>query len=110
MVSHQVKLKTPKRALNNITIKSISEFDPNHLIGIKTSRVYSQIARISRHPNKQTEKALLISALDRACIKSNVNGKIIKKDPPYGPMTADQIKLCFGGQVDRLPASSFIQL
>lgn len=110
MVSQQVRLKTPKHVPETITIKTISDFDPNHLIGIKTSRVYSQIARISRHPNKQNEKALLITALESACIKSIVNGKIVKRDPPYVPMTADQIRLCFGRHVDRLPASSFVKL
>lgn len=95
---------------NDSIIRVIAENNPKQLIGIKTSRVYSQIARMGRNPNKLTERALLISALEDASIKVRVNGRIIKKDPPYVPMKVDDIKLCFGKQFDRLPEASLVQL
>lgn len=110
MVSLKTRVKSNSKKRCTIKIKLIAEQHPEQLIGIKTSRVYSQIAHMSRATNKQAEKALLISALEDARIKVNIDGQKIRKDPPYVPMRADQIKLCFGLRAEKLPYDSFIHI
>ena len=82
MVSSRVKSKSAACPSNKITIKVIAQ-NPDSLIGVKTSRVYSQIARMSRDPRKQTERAFLITVLEESSVTTIVNGKTVKKDPPF---------------------------
>ena len=110
MVSLKTKVKSSSKKRGEIKIVQIAEQNPDQIIGIKTCRVYSQIARMSRVSNKHTEKVLLISALEDARIKVNVGGQTIRKDPPYVPMRAEHIKLCFGSRVDKLPYDSFVHI
>lgn len=83
---------------------------PDQLIGVKTSRVYSQIARVSRDSRMQLEKVILVDALEQSRIQVIVNGKTVKKDPPFIKMTAQNVKKCFGKQVEKLPKESFVKL
>lgn len=76
--------------------------DESQIVTIKTSRVYSQIARMGRQPNKSTEKKVLINALERASTKKEINGRIVSMEPPYVEMKSDEIKLCFERQLDRI--------
>ncbi len=100
---------TPKKG-EVIEIKAIAENNPEQLVGIKTIRVYSQIARMSRINNKPKEKAMLISALEDARVRINMGGKETKKDPRYIPMKASEVKLCFGSRVDKLHGDSFVYI
>ena len=109
MVSSKVKSKAVIRPENRITIKVITQ-DPDKLIGVKTTRVYSQIARMGRDPRKQTERALLISILEKSSINLKVDGRIIKKDPPFVTMKAADVKRCFGRQVEKLTDTSFFNV
>lgn len=109
MVSSKVKSKAVIRPENRITIKVITQ-DPDKLIGVKTTRVYSQIARMGRDPRKQTERALLISVLEKSSINLKVDGRIIKKDPPFVTMKAADVKRCFGRQVEKLADTSFFNV
>lgn len=72
--------------------------DPETPVHIKTIRVYSQIARISKNPNKQEERTLLIKMLEDSRINVTVNGKTISKDPPFITMKAQDVKRCFNIQ------------
>lgn len=109
MVSSKVKSKAVIHPENRITMKVITQ-NPDKLIGVKTIRVYSQIARIGRDPRKQTERALLISVLEKSSVDLKVDGKIIKKDPPFVTMKAADVKRCFGRQVEKLTDTSFFNL
>lgn len=109
MVSSRVKSKSAACPSNKITIKVIAQ-NPDSLIGVKTSRVYSQIARMSRDPRKQTERAFLITVLEESSVTTIVNGKTVKKDPPFVAMKAADVNKCFGKQVEKLPSASFIHL
>ena len=109
MVSSRVKSKSAARSSNKVTIKIITQ-EPDSLIGVKTSRVYSQIARMSRDPRKQTERAFLITVLEESSVTTTVNGKTVKKDPPFVAMKAADVNKCFGRQVEKLPDASFFHL
>ena len=80
------------------------------MIGVKTNRVYSQIARTGRNPHKNTEHAILISALEHASEVKRINGETVKIYPVYVPMKAKEIQLCFGRRIEQMPDSSFIVL
>lgn len=84
--------------------------DPETLVGVKTTRVYSQIARMSRCPHKQAERALLIAALEGSSIKSTINGKTIKKDPPFVTMKALDVKRCFGHRAGKFTGVFFVNI
>ena len=103
------KLKAVACQENKITMKVINQ-NPDELIGVKTTRVYSQIARMSRDPQKQTERVFLITVLEESSVKSIVRGRVVKKDPPFITMKAADIKRCFGRQLERLPDSSFFNM
>lgn len=76
--------------------------DECKIVTIKTSRVYSQIARMGRQPNKIIEKMVLINALERASTKMEISGRLVSMDPPYVEMESTDIKRCFGRRVDRI--------
>lgn len=98
-------LKNPQ---NNIgMVRVVLEGDPNQVIGIRSSRVYSQIARTRRNPQKSEEQAILISALTNASSVKESDGKISRIDPVYVPMKAKEIRLCFGKRIKEMPDSSF---
>lgn len=108
MVSCRLKSKSI-RSTEQSNLRSMLS-NSNELIGVKTSRVYSQIARMGRNPGKQTERAILIDALERAILITTINGRDIKKDPPYITLTAQDVERCFGRQLEKLPGSSFFLL
>ena len=87
-------------------ILAIAESNPERLIGVNTNRVYSQIARMGRNPDKQEAQAILISALEDAIVKIEIDGKTVKKDPPFVPVKAYDLKNCFGKQLKKLSESS----
>lgn len=93
---------------NKGVIKKTIENNPEQLIGIKSNRVYSQIARTGRNPHKRVERAILISALEQASEVKGVNGKKVRVNPLYVPMKAKEIQLCFGKRVEQMPESSFV--
>ena len=88
-------------------IKEAIENNPEQLIGIKSNRVYSQIARTGRNPQKSTEQAILISALEHASEVKRINGETVRINPVYVPMKAKEIQLCFGRRIEQMPDSSF---
>ena len=103
---NKVGLKTTHK--NRLVIKKAIENNPEQLIGIKSNRVYSQIARTGRSPQKSKERAILISALEQASEVKGVDGKRIRVNPVYVPMKAKEIQLCFGKRVEQMPNSSFV--
>lgn len=84
--------------------------NPEQQIGIKTNRVYSQIARVSRCPQKNVERTLLIAALETAIKKENKAKKMIEVQPQYVSMKAMDIQTCFHDRLDRLPEDVFVKL
>lgn len=109
MVSSSTKYKSDISHGEIADIQVISQ-NPEQLIGVRTSRVYSQIARISRDSRMQSEKAILVTVLEQSRIEITMNGKIVKKDPAFIKMTAHDVKKCFGKQVKKLPKESFFKL
>lgn len=107
MAYSKTKTKPGVKSQDKIMISGIAEKNPEQLIGIKTSRVYSQIARVGRAPNQQKKRNMLISALENARIVITVDGHTIKKDPKYVPMSADMIEYCFGKQIEKMPRASY---
>ena len=51
MASFKTRTKLGVKPQDKLMITGIAEKNPEQLIGIKTSRVYSQIARVGRTPN-----------------------------------------------------------
>ena len=95
---------------NTGIVRAVLEGDPNQVIGIRSSRVYSQIARTGRNPQKSVEQAILITALNNAILVKAGDGKTSKIDPVYVPMKAKEIRLCFGNRTNEMPDSSFLLL
>ncbi len=106
MILSRTGLKFAVREGNTVTIKVLAQ-NPDELIGVKTIRIYSQIARMGRDPYKQTERGILIGALEDARVSLTVNGKTVKHDPPFVVMKANDVTKCFGRQLDKLPETSF---
>ena len=106
MVLSRTGLKSVVRVGNTVTIKVLAQ-NPDELIGVKTTRVYSQIARMGRAPYKQTERSILIGALEDARVRLTVNGREVKRDPPFVVMKAHDVTKCFGRQLENLPETSF---
>lgn len=84
----------------------MAEKNPSQLVAVSTSSVYSQIARVGRHPSKSKEMGILIEALNSARTSSKINGKVIIADPKYVPMKAKDVLICFGDKVERLRKNS----
>ena len=84
--------------------------NPEQIIGVKTNRVYSQIARVSRCPKRINERAILIKALESAIKEVNAVNKSIKTQPKYVSMRATDVQLCFREQLERLPNDVFVEL
>lgn len=82
--------------------------NPDEMVYVKTNRIYAQIARVSRDPLKQDERACLINVLEEARTVSMGKGKGLAKDPPYVVMSAGDIVKCFGHQIEVLPRKAFI--
>lgn len=110
MASFKTRTKLGVKPQDKLMITGIAEKNPEQLIGIKTSRVYSQIARVGRTPNQLKKRYLLISALENARIEIEVGGQTVKKDPKYVPMSAAMIEFCFGKQIKKMPKESFVRL
>lgn len=92
--------------ITNERIKDMIQEKPNDIFGVKTIRVYSQIVKVGRNPNKISAKKALIKAL-------NASENIPKKarDPmsaKYIAMTGKDISLCFGDQITSLPEESIV--
>lgn len=94
----------------NIMIVEIIEKSPDKIIGIKTSIVYSQIARMGREQNKFAERKNLIAALEHAFANKSERRKIITREPEFVPMKASLIEQCFGSHLKRLPEDSWIEI
>lgn len=109
MVSSTNRTKAESEIKNTAVIELTLNGDPEQIIEIKTSRVYSQIARTGRNPNKATERTLLITALEDAIITTENNGRTIIKYPTHIPMKLNDIKLCFGKQSKQIIAASVVQ-
>ena len=107
MAYFRTKTRDGVKSQDKIMISGIAEKNPEQLIGIKTSRVYSQIARVGRAPNQQKKQYMLISALEDARVKIEVDGHTIKKDPKYVPMSAATIEFCFGNRIDKMPKAFY---
>ena len=105
--STQPKIIIPDTEITPVQVVSQK---PDQLIGVRTSRIYSQIARISCNSHMQSEKAILVDTLEQSKIQVFINGRSVRKDPPFIKMTAQNIKRCFGKQVDKLPRKTFIKL
>ena len=89
------EIKISVRVDDNMLRMAKGLLDESQTVTIKTSRVYNQIARMGRQPNKSTEKKVLINALERASTKKEINGRIVSMEPPYVEMKSYEIKLCF---------------
>lgn len=110
MVTLKTRVRSSSTVGHRVRGVQITEQHPEQIVGIKTSRVYSQIARMSRASNKQAEKAILIAALESARVNVNMGGQTVKLDPQYVPMRVDQVKACFGLRAQKLPYNSFVHI
>lgn len=82
--------------------------NPDEMVYVKTNRIYSQIARVSRDPLKQDERACLINVLEEARTVNMGKGKGLAKDPPFVVMSAGDVVKCFGHQIKVLPRKTFV--
>ena len=85
--------------------------NPEHIVGVKSSRIYTQIAKSGRTPELRSSRIALTSALADAREIRTSNGQItVGKEPPYVPMKMKDVKTCFGNDISRMPKTSFIAL
>lgn len=105
-----VRIRTQVKYEKNFKVSILAEKWPDQIIGVKTNRIYSQIARVGRNPKKKDEIKILISALDNACEYIEVGNRTVRKEPLFIPMKAKDVVFCFGNQVDKWPNTSFIEL
>ena len=82
-------------------IKNRSKDAPNMKIGVRIGRIYSQIALLNGLPNKLTEIAILINALQSISSATKRNSDI------YIPMRIVDINKCFHSRLTSLPKNTF---
>lgn len=93
-----------------INVYQVAKKNPDQLIDVRTSSVYSQIARVGRQPAKTKERAILVGALNSARKLQKVNGTVVITEPKYIPMKAKDVVICFGDKVERLRKNSQIRV
>lgn len=79
-----------------VSICQVAEKNPKQRVDVRTSSVYSQIARTGRNPSKTKERKILVSALKRARKSRIINGEVVITEPKYIPMKAEDVVSCFG--------------
>lgn len=85
--------------------------DPETEVGVKSSRIYAQIAKTGRKPELLSTRIALISALNSASITHGSTGHATTKmAPEYVRMTVSDIKACFGDEISKMPTASFIEI
>jgi len=94
----------------NEVIKRTIE-NPEAMIGVKSSRIYAQIAKTGRHPEQASSKMKLIKVLgdSRKVTKSNGHVTLIR-EPTYIPMRAKDVQICFGEEIRRMPSGTFVEI
>lgn len=105
MYTEKNRIKAAKKPEEMATrIKSNSE----QIFGVKASRVYAQIAKTGRNPQKKEERVILIDALNSAI--EGKHGMQVKNVPQYIPMKGKDIFRCFGGDINFSPSTVFVCL
>ena len=104
-----VKRAVGKR-YTEINICQVAKKNPDQLMNVRTSSVYSQIARVGRYPEKTKEREILVGALNNARRSQKFNGSVVITEPKYIPMKAKDVVMCFGNKVDRLWKNSQIRV
>lgn len=102
--------KTAKSRGAKINICQMAKKNPDQLVDVRTSSVYSQIARVGRYPAKARERAILVGALTSARKTQKFNGSVVIIEPKYIPMKAKDVVICFGDKVERLWKNSQIKI
>ena len=109
MPSYKTMLKANLQTRNGSLITAATH-TPDNLIGVKTTRVYSQIARMGRDPRKKAEHTFLINILEDASVQTSTNGKIKKIDPPFVVIKVREATKYFEQRTKDLQGSSFFCL
>ena len=102
--------RSENKKYGKINIYQLAMENPEQWLDVRTSSVYSQIARTGRHHSKTKARAILVDALNNASKSSVINGKTVVIEPPYIPMKAKDVLICFGNKVDRLGANSQVRI
>ena len=88
--------------LEDFDIQGLSEIFPEYEIGVRINAIYSQIARFSGNPKRISEILLCQYAL-----------KKVETDKfrryRYTTMTLKDVMTCFGNDLKKMPAGSFVQ-
>ena len=105
-----INIRTTNSRGIRVNIRQLAAENPDRLVGVRTSSVYSQIARTGRCPSKNDERTILVESLNNAR-KVKINyGKKVTVEPTYVPMKAKDVLKCFGRKTDRLTANSQIKV
>lgn len=93
-----------------VNVRQLAKRNPEQIVVVRTSSIYSQIARIGRLSTKRKEQTILADALTSASRTKTVNGNIIKEEPAYVPMKVKDVMMCFGNKIDKLQDNSQVYL
>lgn len=93
-----------------VNVGQVAQNNPDQIVDVRTSSVYSQIARTGRCPSKTKETAILVDALNSVRKSKTVNGVVVTIEPDYVPMKAKDVLVCFGNRVDRLRKNSQVKV
>lgn len=87
--------------LEDFDIKDLSQNFPNQKIGVNVSRIYVQIAKFNQNPSRTEEIQILQKAIAYTSNKYNMDAK-------YTIMELQDVVLCFGKSLKKLPKSTFV--
>ena len=108
---HFVRKLSTLETLNGSEIIKLNAVDPEKIIGVKSNRIYAQIAKTGRDPGLYKNRQQLIKII-KAAKKSRGLNKTIKflPEPAYILMTVKDVTSCFGKDLRKMPETSFIDI
>lgn len=89
--------------IEDFDIKRDIKNDPGKMVGVRTSQIYAQIAKMRLSSGRKAEMQILITAIDAASSSLNV-------EPTYIPMTIANVEKCFRRSLKLLAPTTFVEL
>lgn len=87
--------------LEDFDIKDLNKNFPEQKVGVNVSRIYVQIAKFNQNPNRLKEVKILQDAIAHTSNKYYCDAR-------YTVMELRDVILCFGGNLKKLPKSTFV--
>lgn len=99
--------KKPRRVdallIEDFDIRRDVKSDPEKMVGVRTSQIYAQIAKMGLSSRRKSEVEILIATIDAASSSLDV-------EPTYIPMTIANVEKCFRNSLKLLAPTTFVEL